>query len=330
LEYRALGRTGLRVSRLCLGTMTFGLQCDEETSRAILDTAAEHGITFLDTADVYPSGGTPDTVGRTETILGRWLRRRRDDFIVATKCCGRTGPRPWDGGCSRKHILDAVDKSLRRLDTDHVDLYQLHHYDPSTPIEETLQALDSVVRSGKARYAGCSNFLAYQLARALGASRMSQAAALASVQARYNLLFREMERELFPLCAEEGIGVLAYSPLAGGMLTGKHDPGQPPAEGTRFAHGSAAESYRERYWSQERFATVAALRSSCQEVSLPLAQVAAAWVWSNPVVTAVIVGASRPEHVRESIRSSALTLPDELLHHMNEISIQHRWGDAQW
>ena len=165
MQYARLGRTGLQVSRLCLGTMTFGLQCDEDTSRSILDASADAGITFLDSADVYPLGGGLETVGRTEEILGRWLRGRRDQFVVATKCHGRTGPNPWDQGNSRKHVLDAIDASLRRLGTDYVDLYQLHFSDPNTPIDETLEALDTIVRSGKARYVGCSNFLAYRLAR---------------------------------------------------------------------------------------------------------------------------------------------------------------------
>src|SRR3954452_366803 len=155
MEHVRLGRTGLKVSTLCLGTMTFGLQCDEPTSAAIMDRSAEGGVTFIDTADVYPLGGSGDTVGRTEEIVGRWLKGRRSDFVLATKCFGRTGPNPWDQGNSRKHILDAVDASLRRLQTDYIDLYQLHQFDPDTPIDETLEALDDLVRWGKVRYVGC-------------------------------------------------------------------------------------------------------------------------------------------------------------------------------
>src|SRR6185437_3206564 len=170
MDHVRLGRTGLLVSRLCLGTMTFGLQCDEETSVAILDRAAEGGITFIDTADVYPLGGGLPTVGRTEEILGGWLRGKRDRFVVATKCFGRTGPAPWEQGNSRQHMLAAVEDSLRRLGTDHIDLYQLHGPDPGTPIDETLEALDDLVHVGKVRYVGCSNFLSYQVARALSRS----------------------------------------------------------------------------------------------------------------------------------------------------------------
>ena len=223
-----LGRTGLRVSRLCLGTMTFGLQCDERTSVAILDAAAKGGVTFLDTADVYPLGGGLDTVGRTEEILGRWLEGRRHDFIVATKCNMPMSARPWDRGNSRQHVLEAIDASLRRLRTDHVDLYQLHAPDPETPIDETLRALEDLVRAGKARHVGCSNFLAYQVARALGRSEALGVVRFDSVQPRYNLLFREAERELLPLCLEEGVGVIAYNPIAGGLLSGKHAGGAPP------------------------------------------------------------------------------------------------------
>ena len=221
MRHVKLGRTGLTVSRLCLGTMTFGLQCDEGMSHKILDRALAGGITFIDTSDVYPLGGGLDTAGQTEEIIGRWLPGRRADVILATKGFGATGPRPWDRGNSRKHLLDAIDASLRRLGTDYVDLYQLHHPD-DTPIDESLRALDDIVRAGKARYVGCSNFFAWQVARALGRSELLRLARFDCVQPRYNLLFRQIERELLPLCQEEGLGVIPYNPLAGGLLTGKH------------------------------------------------------------------------------------------------------------
>jgi len=234
MQHIRFGRTGLQVSRLCLGTMTFGLQCDEGTSHAILDAAADQGITFLDTADVYPLGGTVETVGRTEEILGRWLRGKRDKFIVATKCAGAVGPAPWQRGTSRKHVLSAIDASLARLGTDYVDLYQAHHFDAGTPMDETIEAFDAVVKSGKARYVGVSNYPAYRVARALGRSEALGLTRLASVQPRYNLLFRQIERELLPLCAEEGLAVIPYNPLAGGLLTGKHTRTAPPSAGSRF------------------------------------------------------------------------------------------------
>jgi 1-deoxyxylulose-5-phosphate synthase len=192
MQHIRLGGAGLRVSRLCLGTMTFGGQCDEARSHAILDVAAEGGIDFLDTADVYPLGGGRATAGRTEEIVGSWLKGKRQQFIVATKCAGQVGAQPWDQGMSRKHILDAIDSSLRRLGTDYVDLYQLHRYDPETPMDEALEALDTVVRQGKARYIGVSNWPAYRVARALGrgapppeSTRFSLRSAGARYQARY-------------------------------------------------------------------------------------------------------------------------------------------------
>ena len=233
MQHIKFGRTGLRVSRLCLGTMTFGLQCDEAQSHSILDKAAEGGIDFLDTADVYPLGGGRATVGRTEEIVGGWLKGKRQNYVVATKCFGQTGPKPWDQGMSRKHILDAIDASLKRLGTDYVDLYQLHGVDPGTPIDEALEALDSVVKAGKARYIGVSNWPAFRIARAVGRSEINHYARIDSVQPRYNLLFRTFERDLLPLCEEEGIAVIPYNPLAGGLLTGKHDrSAAPPPEGS--------------------------------------------------------------------------------------------------
>src|SRR5271170_3008920 len=239
MHHTRFGRTGLRVSRLCLGTMTFGLQCNEQQSIAILDAAAEGGIDFLDAADVYPLGGDSTTAGRTEEILGRWLKGKRARFVLATKCVGQMGPKPWEQGMSRKHILDAIDASLKRLGTDYVDLYQLHGFDPSTPIDEALEALDTVVRDGKARYVGVSNWMGYKLARAIGRSEVKNLVRIASVQPRYNLLFRTFERDLLPLCLEEGIAVIPYNPLAGGLLTGKHKQSAPPPSGTRFTLGNA-------------------------------------------------------------------------------------------
>jgi len=230
--------------------MTFGYQCDEEKSRAILDTASDFGITFLDTADMYPMGGPPESIGRTEEIIGRWITGRRDDFILATKCFFPTGSRPWDMGNSRKNIMRAIEASLRRLNTDYVDLYQIHSWDDNTPIDETLSAMDDLVKSGKVRYVGCSNTLAYQLARSIGRSELLGMCRFESVQPRYNLLFRESERELFPLCQEENVAVIPYNPLAGGFLTGKHKPG-PPTEGTRFTLGWGGTRYQERYWNRQ-------------------------------------------------------------------------------
>ena len=323
-----LGRTGLRISELCIGTMTFGLQCDEQTSHAILDRAAEGGINFIDSADVYPLGGGPETVGRTEEILGRWLKGRRDRFVVATKCFGRTGPAPWEQGNSRKHILDAVDASLRRLGTDYIDLYQLHGPDPNTPIDETLQALDSLVTSGKVRYVGCSNFLAYQVARSLGRSEALGIVRFDSVQPRYNLLFRQIERELLPLCAEEGIGVIPYNPIAGGLLSGKHQQAGGPPQGTRFTLGRAAQTYQNRYWHESEFNTVEVLRKIAESAGVELVTLALAWVLANPTVTAPIIGASRPEQLAASLAACDFQWSSELSESLDRTSYEYRMGDA--
>lgn len=328
MKHARLGRTGLQVSRLCLGTMTFGLQCDEPTSVAIMDRAYEGGITFFDTADVYPLGGAGDTVGRTEEIVGRWLRRRRHDVILATKCFGRMGRNRWDQGNSRKHILDAVDASLRRLQTDYIDLYQLHGYDPSTPIDETLRALEDVVRSGKVRYVGCSNFLAYQVARAIGRSEAMGVVRFDSVQPRYNLLFREIERELLPLCLEEGIGVIPYNPIAGGLLSGKHNRDAGPEEGSRFTLGTAADRYKDRYWHEGMFETVEALRPIATEAGMSLPTMATAWVMANPAITAPIIGASRDEQLADTLAAAEVTLDPDLKAKLDELTAEYRKGDS--
>jgi 1-deoxyxylulose-5-phosphate synthase len=328
MEHINLGRTGLRVSRLCLGTMTFGLQCDEVTSQSILDVAFDAGITFLDTADVYPLGGGIDTVGRTEEIVGQWLRGKRDQVILATKGAGVMGPEPWQSGTSRKHVLDAVDASLRRLGTDYVDLYQLHSYDPNTPLEETLDALETVVRSGKARYVGVSNWLAYKVALAIGRADAGGGTRLASVQPRYNLLFRQPERELLRLCEEEGVGVIPYNPLAGGLLSGKHSGSAPPEEGTRFTLAAAATTYQQRYWHEREFATIDALRPLAADAGVSLATLAVAWVLHNPAVTAPIIGLSRPDQLRDNLAALEVVIDDDLAEAVDALTTEYRMGDA--
>ena len=308
--------------------MTFGLQIDEPASVSVLDRAAEGGVTFLDTADAYPLGGGVELAGTTEEILGRWLKGRRHQFVVATKVFGRTGPQPWDAGSSRRHIMDAIDASLRRLGTDYIDLYQLHGDDPETPIDETLRALDDVVRAGKVRYIGCSNFLAYRVALALGRSETLGLARFDSVQPRYNLLFREFERELFPLCLEEGIGVIPYNPLAGGMLSGKHARGQPPAAGTRFTISNAGAMYQERYWHQREFDAVDAFQQIAKRAGLKPATLAVAWVLAQPAVTAPILGASRPDQLDDTLAAVDVKLDDDLLHEVDELTREFRRGDA--
>src|SRR6202166_5031063 len=219
MQFTRFGQTGLTVSIMIRGTATFGKQTDETEAHRMLDKAAEAGINFIDTADVYPPGAE---AGGAEIITGRWLNNKRAAFILATKGGGKMGPAAWDAGSSRKHLLNAIDASLRRLSTNYVDLYQLHMDDPVSPIDEMVGAMDTIVRSGRARYIGVSNFLAYRLAKALGRQDTLKLTRFFSAQPRYNLLFREIERELFPLCKEEGLAVIPFNPLAGGLLSGKY------------------------------------------------------------------------------------------------------------
>ena len=314
MKLRPLGRTGVRVPVLCLGTMTFGLQCDEETSFQILDRAYEFGVDFLDTADVYPLGGSVETVGRTEEIIGRWMRERvnRDRIFLATKCRAPVGPGPNDHGLSRYHIQRTVEESLHRLGTDVIDLYQTHAFDPHTPIDETLRAFDDLVRSGKVRYIGCSNYPAWRVAEALGTSERLGLPRYETIQPRYNLLYREIETELLPVARAMKLSVLVYNPLAGGFLTGKYQRGESPREGTRFTLGGAGRVYQHRYWDDIQFEAVETLRKEADARGLSLASVAIAWVLRQPGVTSAIFGASRPDQLDAAWSALDLEFDEDL------------------
>ncbi len=313
MKQRKMGRTGLKVSELCLGTMTFAGQSDEATSVAILERATEAGITFLDTADAYPIPPAPETAGRTEEVIGRWLagNGRRREFVLATKCRIKVGHGANDQGLSRRHILAACDASLRRLRTDWIDLYYAHMPDPETPIDESLRAFDDLVRAGKVRYVGCSNFPAWQVALALGASERAGLARFDCVQPRYNLLYREIESELLPLCRDRGLGVAVYNPIAGGLLTGKHSPEAGPTAGTRFTMGAAGDLYRDRYWHEAQFAAVAKLKAFFDARGVALATAAVAWTLAQPGVTSSIIGASRPEQLADTLAAADYALDEE-------------------
>jgi 1-deoxyxylulose-5-phosphate synthase len=317
----------LQVSRLCLGTMTFGHQCDEDTSAAIMNAAFDAGITFFDTADMYPPGSYPAGQGDTERIIGRWLQGRRAEVILATKCFFPTGQRPWESGNGRHNIIRAVDAALQRLQTDYIDLFQVHSWDPATPIDETLRALDDLVRNGKVRYVGCSNTLAYQLARSIGRSEVLSTVRFDSVQPRYNLLFREFEREMFPLCDEEGVAVIPYNPLAGGFLTGKHTADS-DASGTRFGGGEQGDRYRERYWHEQMFEDLDVIRQLAADTGVSMATLALQWVLANPVVTSPIVGASRPEQLADAIVAASTPLDGAVKQRLDELTTRYRYGDA--
>ncbi|MEM7366273.1 MAG: aldo/keto reductase [Pseudomonadota bacterium] len=315
MEMRRLGRHGLEVPSLCLGTMTFGFQVSEADSIPILNAAYDAGLSFLDTADAYPLGGGRDTIGETEAIIGRWMADRgiRDRLLIATKCWAPTRGGPNNQGLSRQHIVESVNASLRRLQTDHIDLYQSHAFDPMTPIDETLRAFDDLVRDGKVRYIGCSNYPAWRLGQAIGKSREMGISGYASLQPRYNMLYREIETELLPLCEAEGLGVLVYNPLAGGLLSGKYQKGQDPEEGTRFTLGSAADRYRARYWQDAQFDAITALSAAVEARGLNMVSVAVAWVLRQQAITSAIIGASRPEQLAANLDALSVEFDDELL-----------------
>jgi len=321
MKTQRLGRTGLKVSHVCLGTMTFGNQCDEATSFAIMDRAFEAGIFFFDTADVYPLGATPEQRGSTEVIVGKWLKARglRDKIVLASKCRGQMGEGPNEGGLSRKHVIAAAEASLRRLGVDYLDLYQTHQPDPETPIEETLGALDDLVHAGKVRYLGCSNYPAHQIGKALWASDKHGYARFESDQPRYNILYREIENEIVPLCRAEGLALIVYNPLAGGFLTGRYTPGQAVSSGTRFSLNQAGKFYQQRYWQEAQFSAVEQLKAFFGARGRSLTEVALAWVLAQPAVTCAILGASRPEQLAQSLPGATLELAPEELEFCNEI-----------
>jgi 1-deoxyxylulose-5-phosphate synthase len=329
MKYRQLGRTGLEVSRLCLGLATVGGQADEKESVAMLDRAATAGINFLDVADIYPASDQFKLVGRSEEIVGRWLKGKRDQFILTTKAGMPMGPLAWNRGNSRKHLLDAVEGSLRRLDTDYVDLYLLHADDTKTPLDESVEALDVIVRTGKTRYVGVSNFLAYRLARALGRADLLRVARFVVVQPRYNLLFRQPERELLALAQEEGLAVTPYNPLAGGLLTGRYQLEETPGTG-RFSGelGNFGAMYRERYWRRQEFATVTKLSRIAEENGRSLITLSVAWLLAHPAVTSVILGASRAAQLDATLAAVDLELDADLKTKLDEVTAEYRRGDA--
>jgi aryl-alcohol dehydrogenase-like predicted oxidoreductase len=321
MNIKQMGRTGLKVSEICLGTMTFGNQADEATSFAIMDIADQAGVNFFDTADAYPLGGDLGQTGTTEVIVGNWLRERkaRERIVLATKCRGRMGEGPNDEGLSRKHVIKACEDSLRRLQTDYIDLYQCHAPDPTTPIEETLRAMDDLVRAGKVRYVGCSNYPAWQIAQALWTSDKHNLARFDCDQPRYNILFRMIEDEIVPLCLAHGIGIIAYNPLAGGMLTNRYRKMQEIESGTRFGLKNSGELYRKRYWKEAVFDEVDQLAKFFEAHGKSLTHIALAWVLMQPGITSAILGASKPEQLKDSLGGAGMTLDEEELRACDDV-----------
>ncbi|HEY64661.1 MAG TPA: aldo/keto reductase [Caldilineae bacterium] len=317
MEYRFLGKTGLKVSELCLGSMTFGREADEETSWRILDRFVEAGGNFIDTADVYSQGVS-------EEIVGRWMKdKRREDLIIATKVRFPMGDGPNDVGLSRKHILAAVEASLRRLNTDYIDLYQVHAWDDATPLEETLSTLDDLVRSGKVRYIGASNFSGWQLQKAIDISKQMGWEPFRCLQPLYNLLDRSTEWELIPVCINEGVGVIPWSPLRGGWLTGKYRRGmEKPPEGTRvdLAERQGWSESWSRYNNERTWRVIDELLAVAEEIGKTPAQVAINWLLRQPGVTAPIIGVRNLEQLEDNLGASGWALSEEHVKRLSEVS----------
>ncbi|MBN0042664.1 aldo/keto reductase [Streptomyces actuosus] len=317
MQYVKLGSTGLDVSRICLGCMTYGLPdrgahewtLDEDAARPLIRQALEAGITFFDTANVYSDG-------TSEEIVGRALRdfADRDEIVLATKVHGRMRPGPNGGGLSRKAIMTEIDHSLTRLGTDHVDLYQIHRYDPDTPVEETMEALHDLVKAGKVRYIGASSMYAWQFSKMQYTAERHGWTTFVSMQNHYNLLYREEEREMLPLCADRGVGVLPWSPLARGRLT--RDWGTTTGR-------SATDTFGSTLYPDSDRAVVEAVTGIARERGVPRAQVALAWLLHQPTVTAPIIGASKPRHIEDAVAAAELPLGDEEIESLQEPYTPH-------
>jgi aryl-alcohol dehydrogenase-like predicted oxidoreductase len=318
MDHVRLGNTGLLVSKLCLGTMTFGLQCDETTSAAIMDRAADGGITFFDTADVYPLGGGLSTVGRTEEIVGEWLRGKREKFVVATKCVGRTGPAAWEQGSSRKHVLAAVEGSLRRLGTDYIDLYQVHRPDETTDIDETLGALSELVHAGKIRTFGSSTYPAERIVEAQWVAERRGRERFMTEQPPYSLLVRGIERDVLPVAQTYGMGVIPWSPLAGGWLSGRFGTGK---ENTSRRAGRIPGRYDLTILANQRkLEIVNQLAEVADQAGLTLIELALAFVLEHPAVSAAIIGPRTMEQLESQLSAPQIRLESALLDRLDEIN----------
>jgi aryl-alcohol dehydrogenase-like predicted oxidoreductase len=313
MEHRHLGRSGLMVSEIAYGNwITHGSQVEEDAAKACVEAALDEGITTFDTADVY--AGT-----RAEEVLGRALHgQRRESLEIFTKVYWPTGPGPNDRGLSRKHIMESAHGSLRRLQTDYLDLYQAHRYDHETPIEETMRAFDDLVRQGKVLYVGVSEWRAEEISGALAVADQLGLDRIVSNQPQYNMLWRVIESEVVPLSTKEGIGQIVWSPIAQGALTGKYLPGQGPPAGSRATDASGSGFIR-AYLTEDILARVRELLPVAEEAGLSMAQLAVAWVLQNPAVSAAIIGATRPEQVRENVRASGVRLGEDVLRRIDDI-----------
>lgn len=307
--YRTLGRSGLNVSAYGLGTNAFGGRADEQTSVAIIHHAIDHGVNLIDTANVY-------TDSNSERIIGKATRDRRDRVVLATKCALKVGDGPNDQGASRGHIMREVERSLARLGTDYIDLYQIHTWDERTPLEETLRALDDLVRAGKVRYAGCSNYAAWQVCRALWTSDRRGFARYESVQPAYSPADRRIETELVPCCLAEGVGLLVYFPLAGGVLTGKYTPGSPPPQGSR----ALTQPQFAKRLNEQNLRLAQDMAGLASEIGCTVSQLTLAWVMQRPGITSALVGATKVAQQEENLKAVDLKVPPQILDRVTELS----------
>ncbi|MEQ4209692.1 aldo/keto reductase [Actinopolymorpha sp. B17G11] len=318
MEQRSLGRTGLKVSELCMGTMTFGNETDEQTAHQMLDAFVDAGGTFVDTANGYSAGAS-------EEILGRWLKnRQRDDLVIATKVFHRVGPGHNDRGGGRKHIMTAVESSLRRLGTDYIDLYQTHVFDENTPLEETLSTLDRLVTSGKVRFVGASTYAGWQLQKSIDLARQHGWEPYVCLQPLYNLLDRDAEWELVPVCLTEGLGLIAWSPLRMGLLTGKYHRGMTePISGTRVERLNAiGDPAWTRYATEHTWRVLDVVREIAEEAGRSAAQVSLRWLSQRPGVTAPIIGARTMEHYEDNVGAVGWSLTDDQMRRLNDVSVR--------
>jgi aryl-alcohol dehydrogenase-like predicted oxidoreductase len=305
-----MGRSGLKVSEICLGTMTFGRSTDQAEAKRIVDLAFEAGVNFFDSANSYGNG-------QSEVLLGEALKGRRHHALIATKVFNPMGPDPNDSGMSRVHILRAIEDSLRRLQTDYVDLYYIHHVDIQTPLEQMLAAFDDLVHQGKVRYIACSNYEAWRLMEAMWISDSKNLARFECYQPQYSLVVRDIEEEIIPVCQFKGLGVVVWSPLAGGFLSGKYKPGEHRVAGTRSAEGWA---YPEPYFAANADETLSVLLDTAQELGRTPAQVAVRWVLEQPAITSAIIGARTVEQAHDNLRASGWRLPPEALARLSQVS----------
>lgn len=310
MNYRNLGRSGLKVSQICLGTNNFGGQISEETSIKIVNKALDCGINVIDTADVY-------TGGKSEEVVGKAVKGRRDEVVIATKVGFGRLEGPNRSGLSRKHVLSQIEHSLKSLQTEFIDIYYMHRFDPETPLEETLRTFNYLIGLGKVRYIGCSNFTAWQIAKAQEMCETHDLEKLVAVQPPYNLLQREIEEDIIPYCQQEHLGILTYTPLMGGFLTGKYSKNTPPPEGSRFKYNSRLW---ERASNESNFSILEQIEKVANDVGIPISKLAISWILKNPAIITPIVGASTVEQVEENCQIVETSLPDETYQTLNELT----------